>query len=76
MTDENLNKMHDDVLAKELDVSKIIAKLNEEGYIPNKTKEQKLQWCIILLGAINNMRLFNQNTQNKLFTFYIKLNRL
>lgn len=76
MTPANINQITDEVFEKELDVAKIIAILTEEGYIPNKNKEQKLQWAIILLGAFNNIRLFNQNTQSKFIDFYIKLNRL
>ena len=76
MTPANINQITDEVFEKELDVAKIIAILTEEGYIPNKNKEQKLQWSIILLGAFNNIRLFSQNKQDKFINFYIKLNRL
>ena len=76
MTPANINQITDEVFEKELDVAKIIAILTEEGYIPNKNKEQKLQWSIILLGAFNNIRLFSQDKQDKFINFYIKLNRL
>lgn len=76
MTPANINQITDEVFEKELDVAKIIAILTEEGYIPNKNKEQKLQWSVILLGAFNNIRLFSQDKQNKFIDFYIKLNRL
>lgn len=61
---------------KELDVAKIIALLTEEGYIPNKNKEQKLQWAIMLLGAFRNISIFNDDKQKKFINFFIKLNRL
>ena len=76
MTPANINQITDEVFEKELDVAKIIAILTEEGYIPNKNKEQKLQWSVILLGAFNNIRLFSQDKQNQFINFYIKLNRL
>lgn len=76
MTPANINQITDEVFEKELDVAKIISILTEEGYIPNKNKEQKLQWSIILLGAFNNIRLFSQDKQDKFINFYIKLNRL
>lgn len=76
MTPTQINEITGEVLEKELDVAKIIAILTEEGYIPNKNKEQKLQWSIILLGAFNNIRLFSQDKQDKFINFYIKLNRL
>lgn len=76
MTPTQINEITDEVFEKELDVAKIIAILTEEGYIPNKNKEQKLQWSAILLGAFNNIRLFSQDKQNKFINFYIKLNRL
>lgn len=76
MTPANINQITDEVFEKELDVAKIIAILTEEGYIPNKNKEQKLQWSIILLGAFNNIRLFSKDKQDKFINFYIKLNRL
>lgn len=76
MTPAQINEITDEVFEKELDVAKIIAILTEEGYIPNKNKEQKLQWSIILLGAFNNIRLFSQDKQDKFINFYIKLNRL
>lgn len=76
MTPANINQITDEVFEKELDVAKIMAILTEEGYIPNKNKEQKLQWSVILLGAFNNIRLFSQNKQTKFINFYINLNRL
>ena len=76
MTPANINQITDEVFEKELNVAKIIAILTEEGYIPNKNKEQKLQWSIILLGAFNNIRLFSQDKRDKFINFYIKLNRL
>lgn len=76
MTPANINQITDEVFEKELDVANIIAILTEEGYIPNRNKEQKLQWSVILLGVFNNIRLFSQNKQNQFINFYIKLNRL
>ena len=61
---------------KELDVAKIMAILAEEGYIPNKNKEQKLQWSVMLLGAFRNIGIFNDDKQKKFINFLIKLNRL
>lgn len=61
---------------KELDVAKIMAILTEEGYIPNKNKEQKLQWSVMLLGAFKNISIFTEDKQKKFINFFIKLNRL
>ena len=76
MTPTQQNEITDNVFEKQLDIAEVMAKLTEEGYIPNKNKEQKLQWTVILLGAFNNIRLFSQDKQDKFINFYIKLNRL
>jgi hypothetical protein len=76
MTPTQQNEITGNVFEKQLDIAKVMAKLTEEGYIPNKNKEQKLQWTVILLGALRNIRLFSQDKQNEFINFYIKLNRL
>lgn len=76
MTTEQQQALISATTNKELDVAKIMALLTEEGYIPNKNKEQKLQWAIMLLGAFRNIAIFNNETQNKFINFFIKLNRL
>ena len=76
MTPTQQNEITGNVFEKQLDIAEVMAKLTEEGYIPNKNKEQKLQWTVILLGAFNNIRLFSQDKQDKFINFYIKLNRL
>ena len=76
MTPTQQNEIKGNVFEKQLDIAEVMAKLTEEGYIPNKNKEQKLQWTVILLGAFRNIRLFSQDKQNEFINFYIKLNRL
>ena len=76
MTTEQQRALISATTNKELDVAKIMAILTEEGYIPNKNKEQKLQWSIMLLGAFRNIAIFNDDKQKKFINFFIKLNRL
>lgn len=76
MTIEEINTIINDLETKEFNLADIIAKLTEEGYIPNKNKEQKLQWSIMLINVFRNISIFDQNKVNKFINFYIKFNRL
>lgn len=76
MTTEQQQALISATTNKELDVAKIMAILTEEGYIPNKNKEQKLQWAVMLLGAFKNITIFSDDKQRQFINFLIKLNRL
>lgn len=76
MTTEQQRALISATTNKELDVAKIMAILTEKGYVPNKNKEQKLQWSIMLLGAFRNISIFTEDKQNKFINFLMKLNRL
>ena len=76
MTTEQQQALISATTNKELDVAKIMALLTEEGYIPNKNKEQKLQWSIMLLGAFRNITIFSEDKQKQFINFFIKLGRL
>ena len=47
--------------------------LIEEGYIPNKNKNTKLSWSVIMIDAINNMDVFSVEQHNKIEELYSKV---
>ena len=72
MITNDIKPIIEDILNAEINVANIIQKLNSEGYIPNNTKFEKLNWCILLNSAFRNLDIFTNNQTNNLMKFYRK----
>ena len=44
--------------------------LIQEGYIPNKAKQTKLSWTVIMIDAFENIDVLSVEQHNKLETLY------
>ena len=47
--------------------------LAQEGYIPNKAKQTKLSWTVIMIDAFENIDVLSVEQHNKLETLYNKV---
>lgn len=47
--------------------------LIQEGYIPNKNKNVKLSWSVILIDAFNNIDVLSIEQHNELEELYSKV---
>ena len=47
--------------------------LIQEGYIPNKAKQTKLSWTVIMIDAFENIDVLSVEQHNKLETLYNKV---
>ena len=71
MYESYLNKAMLDVLENRMSgIADFITVLINKGYVPNKNKITILTWTPILIGAYENIDLFNENQINKLDKLY------
>ena len=47
--------------------------LVNEGYVPNKAKQTKLSWTVIMINAFENIDVLSVEQHNKLETLYNKV---
>lgn len=47
--------------------------LVEEGYIPNKAKQNKIAWSMIMIDAFNNIDVLSVEQHNKLENLFNKV---
>ena len=70
---ENKKDMLDALNDRVSSIVDVCIALIEEGYIPNKNKNTKLSWSVIMIDAINNIDVFSATQHNELEELYSKV---
>ena len=70
---EKKQMMLDALDARVSSIVDVCVALIQEGYIPNKNKNTKLSWSIILIDAFDNIDVFSIEQHNELEELYSKV---
>lgn len=70
---EKKQNMLDTLNSRVSSIVDVCVALAQEGYIPNKAKQTKLSWSIIMIDAFENIDVLSVEQHNKLETLYNKV---
>ena len=70
---ENKEAMLDALNNRVSSIVDVCIALIEEGYIPNKNKNTKLSWSVIMIDVINNIDVFSATQHNEIEELYSKV---
>lgn len=66
----------DNLEQKQLTLIQSIVSLTAQGYVVNNKKKYKFDYMTIMLHALENMSVFDDERQEKLITLYNKLEEM